>query len=372
MGIGTRRNSLCDCGSGKKYKRCHFLREQEAPLPVSSILEAERRARGRRCLHEADGTCRAAVIQAHTVQRALLEKIAVDGHVYGFTPGLGSFLNSDGNLVPTKVGLSKASTFTGFCGPHDKKIFAPIEDHPIFPTKEHAFLLSYRALCKELYAKLYVSKMGTTIKQLDRGRSQAEQKALQNFADGYLGGAATGRRDIEIHKRKYDKILKTRDFSSVRAVFIELSTTPHFMVSGALFPDYSFSGETLQDLSDQAAVMDAMTFSIVASGEKGLAVLTWLESPEQRQSPSGRLADSLAEIAPEHLADALTRLTFEYFENTLISPSWWDVLHEQQRSALLSRMESGMNSLIARHANSLAPDGVRVVQYTARVLARLV
>jgi hypothetical protein len=194
----------------RRSRKCHFLREQESPIRVSDIVEAESKAKTKKCLHPANSECRGPIVRAHTVQRALLEQIAHDGHVYGLKRNFAAIKNAGGKLVPSKLGLANASTFTGFCGAHDKAVFAPIEDGPIKPCPEHAFLLVYRTVCHELYAKQFASTMIPAIMQTDRNRTPTQQLALQRFLGQYASGVGIGLRDMLYHKEKYDRVLRTR------------------------------------------------------------------------------------------------------------------------------------------------------------------
>jgi hypothetical protein len=49
-------------------------------------------------------------------------------------------------------GIKKFSTFTGFCGVHDKNIFQPIEDVTFTETDEQKYIYAYRSVTKELHA----------------------------------------------------------------------------------------------------------------------------------------------------------------------------------------------------------------------------
>lgn len=98
--------------------------------------------------------CSPKIIAAHSIQRGkILSSIADSGRVYylGLEP-------SDGmtGLEPVfkKEGIKKFSTFSGFCGEHDKKIFQPIEDKSFDGTKEQMNIYAYRATTKELHANL--------------------------------------------------------------------------------------------------------------------------------------------------------------------------------------------------------------------------
>ncbi|SFP91574.1 hypothetical protein SAMN05443579_117177 [Variovorax sp. PDC80] len=51
-------------------------------------------------------------------------------------------------------GIKKFSTFTGFCGGHDKAIFQPIEDVAFSATTKQQNIYAYRAAAKELHSNL--------------------------------------------------------------------------------------------------------------------------------------------------------------------------------------------------------------------------
>jgi len=360
MGIGTERNKLCYCGSRKKYKKCHFGREQEDPLKVSDVVQAEKAAKKKTCSHPAKLQCKGPIVRAHTVQRALLEQIAQSGEVYGIKHGVAELRRAGGRLEMRKLGLSAASTFTGFCAHHDKATFAPIEDHPVEPTKFNALLLACRALSRELYAKQAALTLSPIIRQSDRGRTNEEQVAIQKFAGEFTAGIDVGLRDLAYHKGQYDKILVSGDYSKVRGLAVELSALPEFMTSGGILPEYSFSSEVLQNLAD-TKTLEWISFSLISSKGKGLAVFSWLDDPPQRSCE--RLVTSFSSLPTNEQSDALTRFIFEFFENVYISPHWWDGLDVKSRSALTSRLYTAAHPAQVRDAGCLLDDGLRLVSY---------
>ena len=108
------------------------------------------------CLWGDDGNseCSNKIIAAHSIQRGkILSSIAESGRVYylGLEPS-----DDMTGLEPVfkKEGIKKFSTFSGFCGEHDKKIFQPIEDKPFDGTDEQMNIYAYRAVTKELHANL--------------------------------------------------------------------------------------------------------------------------------------------------------------------------------------------------------------------------
>ncbi|HDY8067607.1 hypothetical protein LO82_22330 [Vibrio vulnificus] len=100
--------------------------------------------------------CEGKIIKAHSIQKSkFLKKISDNGHVKILSVDLeknellGSF---------DQEGIKKFSTFTGFCGKHDKAIFQPIEDKPFKATKEQLHLYAYRAASQEYHNQFKMLK----------------------------------------------------------------------------------------------------------------------------------------------------------------------------------------------------------------------
>lgn len=151
------RNDPCWCGSGKKYKKCHYGRESmEKQSPFSAEKQLIKNYSKKYCLHPgaSENECNGYIVKAHTIQRSGgLSKIAENGHVLAFRPNMKTLIETGGKILPKPLGIRKASTFTGFCEYHDSSTFERIEKHPFKTEKEQCFLLSYRALCRELFTK---------------------------------------------------------------------------------------------------------------------------------------------------------------------------------------------------------------------------
>jgi len=108
--------------------------------------------------------CSGKIIQAHSIQRGkILASIAdgggeSEGKVYhlGFAPA------EDMQSMQPEFklqGIKKFSTFTGFCGGHDKAIFQPIEDVAFTATAKQQDIYAYRATAKELHSTLKSKKL---------------------------------------------------------------------------------------------------------------------------------------------------------------------------------------------------------------------
>ena len=230
-------DSECWCGSGSPFRACRRGRDQEGRLRLEELRESVERTmrRHRRgCLHPMAGPeCEETGASARSIQRAELRKIAERGHVLAFTPTLPERLR-DGRFEPRRIGISNASTFTGFCNRHDGQLFARLETAPFLGTDEQLFLLAYRALCMELFAKEWaVAKLVPTMRLLDRGEHVSAQVRLR----AAIALDEIGKREslalMRRHKERFDRVLDGGDFRRLRHLTFSLRDAPVVACTGA-------------------------------------------------------------------------------------------------------------------------------------------
>ncbi|WP_412022089.1 hypothetical protein [Burkholderia cepacia] len=108
--------------------------------------------------------CSGKIIHAHSIQRGkILASIAdSSGENEGMVYHLGIAPAEDMQSMQPAFklqGIKKFSTFTGFCGGHDKAIFQPIEDVAFTATTKQLNIYAYRAAAKELHSTLESKKL---------------------------------------------------------------------------------------------------------------------------------------------------------------------------------------------------------------------
>jgi hypothetical protein len=359
------RNDPCWCGSGKKYKKCHLDRGQQDPITIQETLIASNQARRKYCLHPSasNTSCQGNIIRAHSIQRSGgLTQIAVDGHVYMLDNHITSILKGNGWPSYKLVGIKEATTFTGFCQYHDSETFEPIENSPFAPSQQSVFLLAYRALCRELYAKKFQYELISTIEIGDKGLPPEAQRAYQENIKTYKQGVRAGLDDLNHYKSLYDRLLLAGDFSDVSYYAILFDGVPDFMCSSAILLEMDFKGnqlQTLQDFSKTNKRLEQCTFSLIATDSGGAAVFSWIGA----NPPGIRFVDSLDSFDDADLPHAVTRFSFEFFENVAVSPKWWNNLTAKDKATLQSRTEAGLDLTSERDPRCLMDDGLRVVNW---------
>lgn len=358
------RNSLCWCGSSKKYKKCHLGREGQAPLNPWDASKKFRKEFGvRDCLvpDELKSDCSGTIIKVHTVPKSgSLKQIARNGHLYSIKPSPENIQMHKGRILPEILGINEASTFTGFCSVHDNTIFTKLEDQPFIGTQEQCFLLGYRAIARELFTKKAAGALQPLLRQADKGKSLHEQMSIQAFANLVGTGVSTGLNDIELHKSSYDQVLLGQDFRNVRACIISLDSPPPVMCSGGTFLEQDFNGNDLQDVGNLTITLDLITFTSFYGGTNGVVVFTWLP---QSDSTCLRFIESLNSLSQSEMGSALTRFFFEFCENLHIRPDWWEGLAQSSRTALVTRLTNSANPMLARRSGILTDDGLRFQEW---------
>ena len=319
------RNDPCWCGSGKKFKKCHQNREEEKPQEAWEIDQELRKGQNNKlcsCPPTMLAECQGKIINAHTVSKSgSLKQIAKNGHVYGFLPTLKKLIESKGKFEPELVGINKASTFTGFCAHHDKNLFSCFEDEPYAATPEQNFLLSYRSVSKEVYAKVAQGNTQEIMKKADKGKQEIEQLGIQAFAKHYGLMSDIGLRDLMEHKKQYDTILENKDYTQIRSYLVEFDKILPIQCSGSFCPKVDFNNNPLQDFNDLETVLDSISFSIFSDNGKSYALFGWLESSDETCI---KFIESFKKLNDSIKSRAIMNFTFYTFENVYMSPDWWD------------------------------------------------
>ncbi|MGB8012976.1 MAG: hypothetical protein WCF68_15290 [Terriglobales bacterium] len=307
--------------------------------------------------------CEGGIVRAHTLQLAgSLSTIAVSRHVYGFDAL--SQPESDGTPRYRLIGVRRASTFTGFCSRHDTELFRPLEDRPFATSKEQLFLLAYRALSKEVYAKRFAVRSVPILRRGDKGRDTLFQVGLQKYLYIHEQVLRLALRDLESSWRDYQHAFLSCDYDRFSAYLVFTDKIPDFAVSGAIHPEFDFQGNAIQNLATPDR-LDLVTYTVLPLCTSGLIAFVW---DSGSASSCQKLAASLDSLPSAEIPDALVRFTYEYFENCYANPQWWERLSEEERTSLLRRMALAASDQVARRADCLKDDGLRTANW--RVLKR--
>ena len=333
---------LCWCGSERPYKECHLDREKQKPLEVYEATEHFQKEFSRRCcMHpqQSSTECSKQIVEAHSVSRSTnLRSIAENGHVMQFIPGTPSSIDQNGGVLSAqRIGVNKASVFTGFCHNHDNSTFKLIDQPIVALSDQHIFLLSFRAICREMLMKMAAMRFMKFVREMDREKDVSSQKMIQEINHFREQTLKLGLKDLNEAKAKYDEALLSEIFGGISWYLIELDHSLDIVCTVGFTPEVDFHGNRLQILNHPNTSADTMTCSIIKTANGSAIVLAWLSETNEACS---RFVASLEKISNGLLPTAIIRMVFEYGENVFFSPSWWNNLDESAKN------------IIKTHANS--------------------
>lgn len=344
--MGLNRNELCWCGSGLKYKKCHLDRGSETPVSIADAHRAIKKINtSKTCsapsvLHS---NCTVKIVNAHTVSKSSsLKEISIEGHVLAFLGNVQAIIKSN-KLAPARVGINRASAFSGFCSHHDKILFSPIENRPFHINKQHCFLIAFRAVSRELYVKSDVSEIFQDLKGFDKGRSLMQQLILQRAANEMISTNDLSKNDLVYIKEKLDDMLVGENYSELKHVVFELARPPHIMGSSIVAPMYGFDGKPVQFIShNKGDVPDYVIINSFSDAGKGYVVFSWL--PEH--STTG--LKLVGQFKSANLtSDNLAVFMVQSLENIYLHPTWWAGLDVTMQEYICNIFSEGLTCEMA-------------------------
>ena len=335
------RNKPCWCGSGKKFKKCHLDRDTQKPINEGVI---HKQINGfytqKYCSvpNEMKCDCSGRIIKAHSISKSSsLKEIALNGHVLTTFKGAVSFKNGI-EIKPKKIGIQKASTFTGFCSYHDKAIFQPIEDVDFSISEKNCFLVAYRAVSRELFVKQRSTGTFDLVKELDKGKSIEQQKEIQAVYKRLSTNNDLSTSDLKFIKDKLDQMLIKSEYNSLKHVVFTLSEPPKVMTSAAVGPTFDFQGKKIQKFSqDPDEIPSYIIINSFSSQGVGYICLPWID---EHKSVGESFYKSLQNS--DCIEGSLLAFIFTNIENNYLSEDWWSALNSTEKSYLMGLYYQGV------------------------------
>ncbi|HYH75007.1 MAG TPA: hypothetical protein VD735_03520 [Candidatus Saccharimonadales bacterium] len=239
-----------------------------------------KRASAKGCFINVPSQCLESPIKAHSISESkYLSVIAKDGKM--LMPG-----HYNGRVVFEEQGKKKASTFPGFCGPHDT-IFNPIDiDDHVPGNKKHEFLFAMRAAAREYWAKTTQSK---GMEELMRLRTSSEERIKLLGKDMPIDAPDSidllmqqsiikGQRDTEEIRKFFNENYAKGNYGAIHTVTIELPKFYPVVASSMFNIELDFEGNIVNDLENLTTRMRTSFFSIVPQEDKTFILLSCRKS----------------------------------------------------------------------------------------------
>lgn len=353
---GRDRNAPCWCGSGLKYKKCHYAREEQEKENPWDAIAANRKAFKQKKCWAADvglGSCQGSIIRAHTVSKGSnLRKIAKDGHVLQYSASIEALEKNVGKLSVKPIGINEASVFNGFCAYHDQTLFSCIENEQYSGRPDQNLAVAYRTLSRELFGKDAMAEMKTILRGADKGQELPTQINLQALIAELDAGNAAARKELRVtHNALTDALVHQRP-ATLRSLVIAFDGRLPFMFAGAWSPFTDLYGAALQTgYLDE--MLEQVVFTSFAGDPGDFICVSWRHTKD----PPGRvIADQIDVLPGDQKAKFCLQFVVKHIENIFFDPAWFEGLNQRQRDLLDSLAFDGVDGLGAPPIVALKPD----------------
>jgi len=247
-------------------------------------------------------------------------------------------IETQGRPQPRDIGVNQASIFPGFCSKHDTSLFKAIEGKSLALTKENAFLLAFRAIAYERFAKEAQLRSTEIQRESDRGHPFWKQAIVQSHLATFRAGIEIGMRDID----RWNGLFDARFISGMRDDFhfaaFRFDQVLPIVACAAFHPEFDMDGKRLQKLGRDASDFEHMSLTVTVFAGQTIAVFGWTGADD---GASRALADSFTRVDDVQKADALVRLLFAQTDNLFLRPSWWRALPDSTKRTLSAMVLSG-------------------------------
>lgn len=314
-------------------------------VPISQLLEIENRARAHgECLHFDAGEKCTNIIHAHSIQKnSTLSAICDESnHVLMRYSDAARIRKANGNIPFRKIGIKEASVFRGFCGYHDNQLFEPIDNAPFCPDPLLATLVAYRSICKEICSKKYMINVGEQYAELHRSNN-----AMHNLFKSHVIGGKIGLAMLNQHKIEFDSMLKTENYQDIRCTMFSMAGKPFFACSSSIFPDFGFSGETIQNRKDSLTCHGLLSCNTVTTTDGWALLFIWHATSDLACIPFINSMKNVFRERKYSISNYILHFLFSSFENLAISPVWFNPLNKSEQEAL--------NRILTETADPLNP-----------------
>jgi hypothetical protein len=265
--------------------------------------------------------CEGKAVKCHSQQKMhQLESIAEDGIVFTQSNSFKSFIGKtlEDPLSIVSMGISKASTFDGFCSYHDHFLFDPIENGNLdFNNNDHINRLMLRAIAYEFCEKRRAHLFMLLQKKYLQPYTVVDPPLYIAF--GYW-------------LQKLGVILLDRIFTILSSSITNGINFRHSHIQkniGISACGYSGLGDSIYNMKNYTHISNCVptyAYHIIPSSDSTNLIIAWfVEYTLSIIKDFGNL------LAPENLSKLINKIAFVESENTCISPKIWNAFSDEEQ-----------------------------------------
>lgn len=246
-------------------------------------------------------------------------------------------MSEDGKLQIQRRGWKEASTFTAFCDKHDTETYAALETAEFSGSPEQCFLIAYRAICWEYFQKIRAMQSNPIIKnRVDYGAPVDIQRQVQQVLNVRQAGFEKGHKDLRTIKAKMDQSFVSKNYEGYAICEFVLEAPMIVAATGAVTPNRTIAGKSLQTLHDPTAELQWLSFGVDIS-ERGVSVVfIWIRD----EPATSEYMQEVMALSDQELPIFLVQFFFAHCENTYFSEVWWNALSVENRDYMTELMRN--------------------------------
>lgn len=311
------------------------------------------------CIHK-DSKCSDNIVKAHSIQNnRILNKLSKNGEVLQFSL---DNISEVGIFNLKKVGRKKATTFTGFCGYHDKELFKPIEDKDYIPGDiKQEFIFAYRTIAKEYHSKKTSINIYTKLLQMtEKNDMEAMQKYFTNInnesmqmlkltAESFIEGLDMSLKDLEKYNTAMKINLSRKRYNKVETKVIEFDEEYSLAVSSTFYMTNDLEGNIINDLSNLKATMIPTMLTVIPQNGKTYILISYFSKDRERFR---FINEQILNKSKDEQKIIISNLIIQYCENFVFSPSKWETMDENEQKNIVAGFNDISSNIYVSQINS--------------------
>ncbi len=264
--------------------------------------------------------CENKPIKSHSIQKALLKKIAIEGHVYSV------FYKENDGYSFTKVGVNNATVSPLFCKYHDDKIFKKVEkkvdfktlddfDFDILAYRSYVFFYDKKQLERSQQIEVFQSKEYRKIfdlSVLDVVKQIMNNNDLKNMLEVY-------REVCDFHKEELNK-LYTCIYSKTKSNFIHykiiVPKNLGVVCSTVADPSVDWAGNIVRDIRNEDVNYPPLFITVLSSNEESIILFTCHKKCQNYQE----FIDRVLKLSLVEQSYVINKMLYNDAQNLHISP----------------------------------------------------
>lgn len=313
MGEGAKRNIKCPCGSGNKYKDCHYGKSSFVHYEKNKQLKKLfNKTRPNKCIYNKNNDC-SKLARSHSIQKKrILSAVAENGYVIGQSMNILENSSTMG-LNIEKIGINQASTFSILCSYHDTILFKNIENNELdIDNKIHCFELALRTVLLEY------SKVSHIINYFEKIINDPKNKGNRKIISNSL---IEFRKHLILYDKlliKFNNITSSKNYTELKHYGRIINVECNLALANLFSLQHDLEGNFINKNNK-----DEMLFlSVLPVKNKTLFVISHFKEAIEYHD----VMNQIIKATDDELKDFINRVIAGYIENFFIKPSFWSSL----------------------------------------------